>query len=145
VRGRGVFLSLLTSLYSFLAFQAARGGGTWLGGVPFDGAISSSVAASAHIPKPRPIAPHTMAERPRRLAITAVSGASAALITAEVTSRLREVSLKPIRPKPDAKPKALAQVSIANTRSAYITRRWPERRPAGCAEHAAIANSGPRV
>src|SRR5579875_1122082 len=75
--------------------QAACGGegGLRSGEEDFGGLISSSVAASAHIPRHKPMTPHTAAEWPRRPAITAVSGASATLIAAEVTSRLTGLSL----------------------------------------------------
>lgn len=44
----------------------------------------SNIAPSAHIPKPSPSTAHPNTERPRREAITAISGASARLMTIEV-------------------------------------------------------------
>src|SRR5215470_1522493 len=72
----------------------------------------TSTTASAHIPSVKPAIVHPSALRPRRLAMTAVSGASARLTTIEVARMVAGGSRYPIRAKPEVTLKMFAAMLI---------------------------------
>ena len=69
-------------------------------------------AARAHAPSANPATAQSNVERPRRDAITAVSGARARSIAIDVAIRFIGDSLYPINAKPDAMLSMLATVVI---------------------------------
>jgi len=65
-----------------------------------------------------------VAERPRRAAISAVSGASDASITSDVAIMFAGSRWVPARMKPEVRPRMVASVVIGVVAGAAIVDRW---------------------
>ena len=70
------------------------------------------IQANAHAPKTKPTTVQNTAERPRRIAISAVSGASEASITSDVAIMFAGLRWVPARMKPEVIPRMVAIVVI---------------------------------